>query len=287
MENYKFSLAKRGKSKCPECGRTSFVLYINNNTGEPLHSSVGRCDRNDHCGYHYSPKKYFDDNNIAFDKTPVVRDESHNNRPATQTPVTSYIDAELMKRSLTGYDHNNLVQYLIRLVGHEMAMTAVAKYNVGTARNGGACFWQVDLSKICNVTVSDLIERSATEEERTSGFDIADYLTRFKPSDFKSPKIGEYENPDNAKKRIRQSIDETDSIKSLPAKPVSASPINIPKGNTLAFLSADGKIYIPTKRQTYTYYESADHLISPTVLPRSVPIYEVDTSTMQKIFINY
>jgi len=41
-----------------------------------------------------------------------------------------------------------------------------------------------ELSTICNVSVSSLIEECATDEERQAGFDIADYLVRFSPSDF-------------------------------------------------------------------------------------------------------
>jgi len=40
-----------------------------------------------------------------------------------------------------------------------------------------------ELSKICTVSVSSLIEEKATNEERQNGFDLADYLVRFS-SDF-------------------------------------------------------------------------------------------------------
>jgi hypothetical protein len=43
-----------------------------------------------------------------------------------------------------------------------------------------------ELSTICTVSVSTLIEQQATETERKAGFDWADYLVRFSPSDFRS-----------------------------------------------------------------------------------------------------
>ena len=46
---------------CPECGRKRcFTLYIDE-TGTPLHETVGRCDHESSCGYHYTPKEYFHD----------------------------------------------------------------------------------------------------------------------------------------------------------------------------------------------------------------------------------
>lgn len=47
---------------CPECGRKgAFVRYIDTETGEPLADNVGRCNREDSCGYHYKPREYFAD----------------------------------------------------------------------------------------------------------------------------------------------------------------------------------------------------------------------------------
>lgn len=47
---------------CPQCGRAgAFVRYIDAATGEPLADNVGRCNREDSCGYHYKPGQYFKD----------------------------------------------------------------------------------------------------------------------------------------------------------------------------------------------------------------------------------
>mgnify|MGYP006994823342 FL=1 len=46
---------------CPHCGRKRcFTLYVDE-AGDPLHESVGRCDHESSCGYHYTPKQYFTD----------------------------------------------------------------------------------------------------------------------------------------------------------------------------------------------------------------------------------
>jgi hypothetical protein len=140
--DYKYQLAKRGKAICPACERKTFVFYIDNSTGNPLHSTVGKCDRADNCGHHYSPKQYFTDN-------PVSIDTLKNCPPYRKTipkpqPVPSYIDVDIFKKSLQGYENNALVQYLCGIVGDEATKEAIERYYIGTAKNGGTIFWQVD-----------------------------------------------------------------------------------------------------------------------------------------------
>ena len=58
LERYK---NKNQKHECPKCNKRSFVRYVDE-ANKYLHSSVGRCDREDSCGYHYAPKVYFINN---------------------------------------------------------------------------------------------------------------------------------------------------------------------------------------------------------------------------------
>lgn len=56
----------KGKSTrhiCPSCKtKLSFTLYLNGATHEPIHSTVGKCNREIKCGYHYPPRQYFFEN---------------------------------------------------------------------------------------------------------------------------------------------------------------------------------------------------------------------------------
>jgi len=61
MKKHNYILAKKGKSVCPECGKKTYVLYVDSG-GSPLSSTVGKCDRLVNCGYHYPPKDFFIDN---------------------------------------------------------------------------------------------------------------------------------------------------------------------------------------------------------------------------------
>jgi len=141
MKNYKFSLAKSGKHTCPKCGHKTFVLYINNESGNPIHETVGRCDRENNCGYHYTPGQYRKDNNISFDTK-----KEYTLKPAPKPhPIASYIDTDILKQSLCSYENNNFVKYLRDYFGAEVVSKAIERYFVGTAENGGTIFWQIDL----------------------------------------------------------------------------------------------------------------------------------------------
>ncbi len=55
---YRYVL-ERGSKKhlCPGCNKLSLVRYIDNQTGEYLPASYGRCDRESKCAYHQNPYK--------------------------------------------------------------------------------------------------------------------------------------------------------------------------------------------------------------------------------------
>ena len=140
--NYQFQLANKGKYLCPECGRKTFVLYIDNSTNKPLHSTVGKCDRADNCGHHYTPKQYYQDNNILSDKSDYIRLPKPTPKPK---PQPSFIDTDKFKQSLQGYEKNNFIQCLYGIFPVEVVDNAISLYSVGTSKNGGTVFWQIDL----------------------------------------------------------------------------------------------------------------------------------------------
>ncbi|MBD8387925.1 DUF6371 domain-containing protein [Dysgonomonas sp. BGC7] len=144
MKKYRYSLDKSSKKYiCPKCRRKVFVVYIDNNIGNPLHSTVGKCDRSDNCGYHYAPKQYFIDNHISCDSKKEYLQRSN----PTHKPKPSFIDIESLKKTLSNYEQNQFVQWLAGIVGEEQTREAIERYFVGTSRNGGTCFWQIDLQR--------------------------------------------------------------------------------------------------------------------------------------------
>lgn len=50
------------KFVCPQCGKKRFVRYVDTNNGcRYIDETVGKCDREHHCGYHYTPADYYHD----------------------------------------------------------------------------------------------------------------------------------------------------------------------------------------------------------------------------------
>lgn len=66
MSEYRFHLQKYrpgSKTVCPKCGRKScFTRYVDGNVQITFPNHVGKCDHINSCGYHYTPKEYFQDN---------------------------------------------------------------------------------------------------------------------------------------------------------------------------------------------------------------------------------
>lgn len=66
MSEYRFHLQKYhpgSKTTCPNCGKSRcFVRYIDEQGSISFPGNVGKCDHENSCGYHYTPKEYFKDN---------------------------------------------------------------------------------------------------------------------------------------------------------------------------------------------------------------------------------
>lgn len=144
MRSFNYQLQEyRGQSTrftCPKCHKPhTFTRYVDQ-SGAYLADNVGRCNREDQCGYHYAPSQYFIDNNIKADAQPVAY------VPEQIKPV-SYIDESLFKASLACYESNKLFTYLSNKFTHDVAFNAFQRYNVGTSNKfdgGSSVFWQMD-----------------------------------------------------------------------------------------------------------------------------------------------
>jgi hypothetical protein len=138
---------KASRHQCPNCGdKNSFAYYLDGNTGEVIDKTVGRCNHESGCGYHYTPKQYFIDNP---DK--AGRSEQDTFRP-TQTvyrpivkpqPKPDFIPREYVDRSLS--NANNFVEFLCGLnIRVETLIDRCAIYSIGSTKDGGIIYWQID-----------------------------------------------------------------------------------------------------------------------------------------------
>lgn len=140
------------RHSCPACNlKRCFSRYIDTEKEISFPDEVGRCDHEQSCGYHLTPKEYFAqnpqskrgiDNSPApyFQRTPIAR----NTEPRT---APSFIAAKTVEQTLHGYEQNNLFLFLRSRFGAEIAMRLMKGYRVGTSRHWpGACvFWQTDI----------------------------------------------------------------------------------------------------------------------------------------------
>lgn len=133
---------------CPSCQQRdkTFTRYIDTETGEHIHPTVGRCNRESKCEHHYTPKQYFQVNNVSFE---AAQPFTLKPRPVvTQAKPASFIPVEVFKASLNtkAFEANHFVKYLTTLFGVKVASQLVSRYFIATSKHwsGATVFWQID-----------------------------------------------------------------------------------------------------------------------------------------------
>jgi hypothetical protein len=162
-----------GKTRhtCPACGhRREFTRYVVVETGDYVADHVGRCNRYNKCGYHYTPKQHFADNpNYVpppFDYTKIVIAED--NRPVTFIPQKHLIES--MEKP---YSSNNLYWWLETNFGKQAAHEAFLKYMIGTSSNtwpGATQYWQIDIKH--NIRQCKMIQYNAFTGKRDQELEV-------------------------------------------------------------------------------------------------------------------
>ena len=149
MSEYRYILqpykGMKTRYRCFNCNHADkFSKYIDTETNEYLGDKVGRCERLDKCGYHYTPKQYFSDNGIIPDHNADVANIKFN-EPEKEP---SFIDAKLLDKTLSSYDQNNFITYLKTLFNESTVNDLIDKFKIGTSKHwqGSTIFWQVDVS---------------------------------------------------------------------------------------------------------------------------------------------
>lgn len=157
MNEYRFHLqkykaGKNIKKTCPQCGRKRcFVRYVDEEGKIEFPDYVGRCDHEDSCGYHYTPKDFFRDNpgtkSNNFENDSWRHDKA--NKPVMVKPkpeVPSFISADMMQKTLSHYDTNPLYIFLCKTISKDATNRQFERYKVGTSKKwgGATVFWQID-----------------------------------------------------------------------------------------------------------------------------------------------
>ncbi len=132
---------------CPNCSHAkSFSRYIDLAKTVTFPNHVGRCNREQKCGYHFTPKDY-------FTTDPNINNTFHDyvdlsNSIKNQSIRPSYIDISLVNQTLTNYSENKLYQFLSSKLGYSETLRLMQRYFVGTANHwqGSTVFWQIDIN---------------------------------------------------------------------------------------------------------------------------------------------
>lgn len=143
---------KTKKIDCPACGHhRTFRTYIDTETNEPLHPSVGMCDRINNCAHHYRPGQYFNDTG----KRPEAQTEARYIPPPPPRRSDWRAPQEWVTWTKQSHAKNKFAHWLAASVGREKAKAAFEMYRVGTLplhtgyeQYEGACvYWQAGLDQ--------------------------------------------------------------------------------------------------------------------------------------------
>lgn len=145
---------------CPSCRKPKeFTRYIDTQTGQYLADHVGRCNREDKCRYHYTPKQYFEEQKSLPNPKPPTKTSSpqkpippapaHSLEGAEQHPQTpGIIPFGIFRESLQNYPNNNFIEYLNLLFDADVVRQLIERFYIGTSKHwpGAALFWQIDVN---------------------------------------------------------------------------------------------------------------------------------------------
>ena len=153
MNEYRYQLERyRGRGTrytCPQCGRKyTFTRYIDtDNNNIYISDNVGKCNRLDKCGYHYTPRQYYTDNPWKRDEKFsffLLHRENERKKISEPRPICTIPEWVVEGSCTRGVECDHVV-WLARVYGAEAAERIKNLYNIGSTREGHAVFWQRDI----------------------------------------------------------------------------------------------------------------------------------------------
>lgn len=148
---YRYSLQKysgpSSKYQCPSCKQNKkFTRYIDTQTGELFPDHVGRCDREDKCGYHYTPKKYFTETDQQKKNIYQFKQIHPIIKRAEPKKIIDYLPEETLDLSIKSWEKNNFASFLIRIFEYDVAKKVSELYLIGSSKywKDATAFWFVD-----------------------------------------------------------------------------------------------------------------------------------------------
>ena len=183
MSEYRYQLEKyRGRGSryvCPKCRhKHSFTRYIDTYNNIYINDSVGKCNRLDKCGYHYTPKQYYEDHpylrdiNTTMQPWSVSHLHRQNDRLTIPNPHFDTIPEWIVEGSLRR--DNAHVEWLRGVFNPIDVERVVGDYQIGGTREGHAVFWQRDTEG--RVRTGKIMAYDPTTGKRLKGGGSVDWV---------------------------------------------------------------------------------------------------------------
>ena len=169
---YKFRLEKyTGRSSrhiCPKCGKRSFTLYIDA-AGETINENVGRCDHESSCGYHQTPKQFFETH--PAEKGRFSFDAPIEAKPQEKKKV-DYIPMSMIHQSVSG--NNTLIDFLKKYWSEKELIEVTKRYRLGSTKNREIIFPQIGKEGFCHT--GKVMNYRSDGHRIKGGIDAVDWL---------------------------------------------------------------------------------------------------------------
>jgi hypothetical protein len=118
--------------------------------GDCLDEAVGRCNHESRCGYHYTPRQFFEDH-------PSARPDWKDNffripQRSVPHPVKKRLwtlSADIVRNSVHPTLDSDFTLFLKNLIGGEKTYEAVSAYCLGVTKNRDVIFYQLDKEGRC------------------------------------------------------------------------------------------------------------------------------------------
>lgn len=136
---------RSSRHECPSCGDPhSFAYYLDSNTGEPIAKTVGRCNHESSCGYHYTPKQFFIDNPVEKERFVVPVQQKPIQKPQREI---GYIPFQYVEKSVSY--NSSFVYFLCGLFDRYSLESPtierlIQDYALGATKDGRVIYWQID-----------------------------------------------------------------------------------------------------------------------------------------------
>ncbi len=147
MNRYKLQPyeGRNSRYQCPQCGRKRcFTRYVDEN-GNYLDDYVGRCDHESSCGYHYTPRQYFQEHPTSS-SLPNVLINKHKMKSEQKINV---IDMAYVHRSVRKDVDSDFIVYLRHFMSEELIFKLIDDYHLGVTHSGDVIFFEIDINGRC------------------------------------------------------------------------------------------------------------------------------------------